>query len=64
MMEKLRVFPFQFSELHVEALRPSSHVSIWRAETTGTPWASAELTTEVDVSVETKSVCALTVNTP
>ncbi len=28
-----------------DALRASSQVSIWRAETTGTPWACADATT-------------------
>ena len=38
---KLRRPPLKASPWKDDALRPSSHVSIWRAETTGTPRACA-----------------------
>ena len=63
-MVKLRVPPLQATELKDEPLRPSSQVSIWRAETMGMPWACAEVTMASDSTVEAKSVCALAVKAP
>ena len=53
--------PFHDCEENDEALRPSSQVSICRDDTTGTPWALAELTVAVASTESTASVWALMV---
>ena len=63
-MLKLRLLPIQSTEPNEEPLRPSSQVNIWRPVTTGTPRASAAVTTASATSELTASVCALTVKLP
>jgi hypothetical protein len=45
-------------------LRPSSHVSIWAAETTGTPRAMAASTIAWAPVCGAESVCMFAVNAP
>ena len=63
-MVKSSVFPFQVTPPKEELLRPSSQVSICRAETTGTlcDWAEATIASEPEL--EALSVCMFAVNTP
>ena len=61
---KDRVLPLQEIPLNDEPLRPSVHVSSWRAAMTGTPRAWAEASTWVSSKVEALSVCRLAVKAP
>ena len=49
---------------NVEPLRPSSHVSIWRLVTTGTPRAFADATIAFAPGEFTTSVCMFALNAP
>ncbi len=61
---KLSLFPLQETPSKEDWLRPSSQVSICRAETTGTPCESAEATIASDPELEALSVCMFAVKTP
>ena len=61
---KLRVVPSRKIDWNDEASRPSSQVSIWRPETTGTPWACADATMASDPLEAALSVCMFAVKTP
>ena len=61
---KPRTPPLHESEPNDEASRPSSHCSIWRPETTGTPRALAEAMIASDPLDAAVSVCILAVNAP
>src|SRR5262245_15556889 len=61
---KPSVVPSQVSDANDDAFRPSSHVSICRAETIGTPRACAEARMASEPDDSTESVCMLAVKTP
>ena len=70
-IENASVWPFHDWIVNDEPLRPSSHVSICRAETTGTPRFRAAPTIwsepffeSLPSSLLLKSVCMFAVNTP
>src|SRR5215831_2683186 len=61
---KLSWLPLQARLPNEEPFRPSSHVSICFAETTGTPCACAEATTASEPGCGEESKCMFVVNTP
>jgi hypothetical protein len=63
-MLKFRVLPLHDKDPKDDVLRPSSHVNICRADTTGTPRVWAEVMIASAPSDCTESLCMFAVNAP
>ena len=63
-IEKPRIFSLKIIEPNEELLRPSSHSSICRPETTGTSRDAAEATIASDSGELATSVCMLATKAP